>query len=46
MCLSTNCLFHAGYLATAAMAQETGDRRTARVPAGRRPAAHRDLGLR
>ncbi|MFJ4901136.1 MGH1-like glycoside hydrolase domain-containing protein [Streptomyces sp. NPDC088727] len=30
MCLSTNCLFHAGYLATAAMAQEAGDRRTAR----------------
>ncbi|WNI33640.1 MGH1-like glycoside hydrolase domain-containing protein [Streptomyces sp. ITFR-6] len=30
MCLSTNCLFHAGYLATAAMAQEIGDRRTAR----------------
>lgn len=30
MCLSTNCLFHAGYLATAEMAQETGDARTAR----------------
>ncbi|WP_326667435.1 MGH1-like glycoside hydrolase domain-containing protein [Streptomyces sp. NBC_01257] len=38
MCLSTNCLFHAGYLACAEMADETGDRRSA---AGFRVAAAR-----
>ncbi|MEW1686302.1 glycosyl hydrolase family 65 protein [Streptomyces sp. NPDC091265] len=42
MCLSTNCLFHAGYLACAEMADETGDRRAAagfRVAAARLRAA-------
>lgn len=42
MCLSTNCLFHAGYLACAEMAAETGDLRAARefgIAAGRLRAA-------